>query len=255
MTLTSYRIDLDPAGTPTASRIRPAAVAMRQDGQTIVRDLDPASCGIVIVDAWDRHWCTDLSDRMRYRGGAIGPVVDHCRAAGMPVIWAPAATTKRTSAESAAEANAANLPTWSYPSAVVPDVPGDFFTGKTYTTCITGEEPEGILKHLHDQLKVAAGDYWLVTPEILWNVIQADELTTLFYAGFAANNCAANRPYGLMAMRARGIEAHLIRDLTDLDKTFTDPPLTNDEALDGWVASVESVIGPTVTAAELLRAF
>lgn len=226
---------------------------MRWNNNSILQRIIPDQSAIVVIDTWDRHWCTDLSERIKYKGGALNPVISYLRNKGFTVIWCPAATTLITQEEQIAKLNAEGLPDYDYPQVATPGVNGSFWQGKSYVTCITGESPEVIHKNIHKELKVESSDYLLFTGESLWNVIRYRNLKSLFFCGFAANNCVAGRPYGLMPMKVRGLDTYLIRDLTDLDKTITNPSMTHEDALDQWVASVESDIGPTVLSQELLN--
>lgn len=256
--LSAIQVSCYSDGTQVAENAFPPVIEMRQGDDVINKTVHPGKTGFVIVDAWDNHWCKDLRDRTSARGEKIAPVVESLREAGVTIVWAPAATNSRDDRpeEAAALQRTNALPDYPLPDvSPIPYDPHAFLGSRTKVTCVTGEQSHRFSKHLNKELRVRDGDYWAYTEQKLWNVIQYHSLTTLLYAGFAYNSCVSIRDYGLLQMKAHGMETHLIRDLTDSSFTVIDPPTPNDAILEEWALSAEPVIGPTALSTELLAKF
>lgn len=241
--------------SPSEANTESVALQVRQHPETVTRSISPRRAAVVVVDAWDRHWCSDFTRRQGEITVRMDAVIRRLRHRGFTIIWAPAATNRLTPTDDAARALTASVPNYDMPPIGRVGITDNYITGKTAITCVTGEKPTMFKKYLNENLSTVPGDYCVSTGQELWNILRNDEIDTALYMGFAANNCIKARSYGMLEMKKRGIRTFVVRDLTDLDYTVIEPPELPAEATDGWFRHVEPQIGPTVTSAELLEKF
>lgn len=230
-----------------------APLVLRQGSEQVEWDLNSADFAVVVVDVWSRHWCASFTETVNAMAPAIGRFVDRMREAGATVVHAPGGIRNQFT-DSTAYLRGQKLPVSPLPEiGSLPPLTGrDPFGGMTRVRCPSGETPRRIGYTVHPEVRVEAEDFVVFTPETLWNVFQARGISHVLYVGFAANNCVRGRPYGMLPMRMRGVEAGIVRDLTAVDFSVVEPPMSAEQTTDSWLLMAEPVVGPSISSGEVL---
>ncbi len=190
-------------------------------------------CAFVIVDAWDTHFMmgarTDAIIRKR-----IEPVVNVCRALGMPVIHAPSppVAEKYPDHRFRPTPDGENRGIHPIATEIYDSFSGSADGWPTRDMFLrTGEFAEYSLRtdpeapflptetlyaryHIHPDLGPEKGD-WVVADNIeLDALLREKRKYHLFYAGFVSNGCIQERDYGVKFMQYLGYNPILLRDCT-----------------------------------------
>ena len=171
---------------------------------------------LVLVDVWDGHYLKETADRTEVIvRDSIVPLLSACRAAGMPVIHAPAPGL------------AEHHPAWvkliedHERSEPVDDWPPKSFRSKSqaFSSFARPEEPREpelvarrAKRKLHPLVEVEEGEAVIYNGEELHRHCKENGILFLFFLGFNTNACILLRDYGTVAMSKRGYEVIVVRD-------------------------------------------
>lgn len=236
-------------------------IHLRQGDGSVVWEVRPETSAILLVDVWSNHWCNDLRDRVDAKASTIGVFVDLMRKHGVTILHAPSAAIReyvghpavRNVRPAIVAARGVEPPE---PQAIARPALAEPFRGMKLERCISGEARQRTTPlRQHAAIHIDERDYMSVSAREIWALAHAKGLEHLFYVGFAAGNCVIGRQFGMLPMAELGLKVALLRDLTDVDFTVVDPPMSNAEATDLVVREIEKVVGPSIASDELAAAF
>ena len=214
---------------------------------------------LVLVDIWAEHpYTTHLERGAKITQEKIAPVVKACRKAGITIVHAPSPSGAalypqwtRYAAEKELFGATGAADTW----------PPQEFRSRTGKYAHLKRPEESWRKAYTERIKARSimkaveprpEDFVISTGEQLHRLLKHKKITTLFFAGFAANMCVLFRDYGVYAMYQRGYGTILLRDGTaaiEANDTFDDWGLTK-----AAVLSVEMCFGQSATSDALISA-
>ena len=244
----------------TVASLRAETIHLRQGG-SVVWEARPETSAILLVDVWSNHWCNDLRDRVDAKASMIGVFVDLMREHGVTILHAPSAEIREYAGHPAvrsvrpaiAVVRGVEPPE---PQAIARPALAEPFRGMKLERCISGEARQRITPlRQHAAIHIDERDYMSVSAREIWALAQAEGIEHLFYVGFAAGNCVLGRQFGMLPMAELGLKVALVRDLTDVDFTVVDPPMSNADATDLVVREIEKAVGPSISSDELTAAF
>jgi nicotinamidase-related amidase len=250
-------------GLPTSSAaVSPIGLTLqtrdRESGGTLATKewVDPSRIGVVIVDMWNTNDCMTNAQRAAALVPRMNKALDAARRLGMSIIWAPTDVASQYVGMPQRE-RAIALVRYPLPHIANFSCPFSVPTVRP-AKCMCGP---GIVCHVHygwdamdPDLVIASGDWIVGDPEELYSIYRQRNLTRLIYMGINTNLCVMNKPEGIAAMTAAGVQCTLARDLTDAE-TYYDPDLafTPDIGTEKDIADVERSGIPTINMAEEVR--
>ena len=206
----------------SAPAARAAALSLRVqrrdgDGRAVVErvSLNAKKTAIVVVDMWDRHWCTTYTARVGNLVPRMNRTLAAARRLGIQVVFAPSdvlAPYKDAPQRKAMRA----IPPRALPKKVgfnPPGPPG----GRDCCECGPDRpcKSRAVWTRQHGDLKIAPGD--LIADcnnggELL-RLCGHRGIDTLVYMGVASNMCVLYRGCGLRNMKSYGLTAYFVSDL------------------------------------------
>ena len=229
-------------------------------GQVVIKPLkiDPRKVGIVIVDAWNYHWCMTWPEQ----GGGMTPrmirALQGCRKLGMSVLWGPTDSASMFSGWPQRQRAMA------VPYVPVPNVRKAecrftvLHAGQNWPGCLCGPGIPCQVNYGNDgmdpRLEISESDLIVSGTEELYSICQARGITLLIYLGGATNICLTGKDVGLGPMYAAGLDTAFARDLAfawtgyDPARGYT-PTTGNAQAAD----DLERAQIPTMMLVEELR--
>lgn len=226
--------------------------------------LDPTRTALVVIDMWDRHWCTTFTARVANLVPRMNRAMDAARKLGIQVVFAPSDVVDFYRDAPERRAMLA-IPQHPEPKTIgfnppVPPGPTDFCECGPDEPC---KEKTKVWTRQHPALEIMPED--LIGDanhggELL-NLCAERKIDTLLYAGVASNMCVLNRSMGLRNMKDHGLRVMVIADLVE---AITSNGLDADRKVDrnmtpaGGSARVqrhiEQFIAPTISSRDLLDA-
>ena len=213
-----------PSARTDAADLAPRKVPLNlkrraDDGRAVVQPvaIDPARTAIVVIDMWDRHWCTTYTARV---GNLIPRMNETLRAArklGIQVVHAPSGTMDFYEGHPQRAAMLA-IPSQPVPKTIAfqpPEPPG----GKDCCECGPDRPctPHKAFTRQHPDLEIAPGD--LIgdcnNARELLSLCGHRKITTLVYMGVASNLCVLHRQFGMISMRRHGLDVIFVADLVE----------------------------------------
>lgn len=256
---------LGPAMVPAAEVVVTAQTrdaAGRKVRQKVT--LDPARTALVVIDMWDRHWCTTFTARVANMVPRMNRALDAARKLGIQVVFAPSDVVDFYCDAPQRKAMLA-IPQHPVPKTIgfnPPAAPGptDFCECGPDELC---KQKAKVWTRQHPGLEIMPED--LIgdanNGRELLNLCAQRKIDTLLYAGVASNLCVLNRSMGVRNMKDHGLRVMVIADLVE---AITSNGLDADRKLDrnmtpaGGTARVqrhiEQFIAPTIETRELLDA-
>jgi nicotinamidase-related amidase len=210
-------------GVPLPADAQTAVALVAQtrdaDGATVRRTLalQPAKTAVVVVDMWDRHWCTTYTTRVGNLVPRMNQTLDAARKLGLQVVFAPSDVV---AFYKDAPQRKAMLAVPQHPeakktgfSAPAPPGPTDFCECGPSRPC----KPGGCWSRQHPGLKI--GDADLIgdcnNGRELLNLCAERKIDTLLYMGVASNMCVQYRSMGLRNMLDHGLRVVVVADLVE----------------------------------------
>ena len=211
------------AAFPTRAESAPLALraqARDAQGSRIVQQLvvDPAKTAVVVVDMWDRHWCTTYTARVANLVPRMNRTLEAARRLGIQVVFAPSDVVDfyRDSPQRKA---IEKVPAHPEPKAIGLNPPAP--PGPT-DCCECGPDQPCKNKvktwtRQHPGLVITQRD--LIgdcnNGRELLNFCAERGIDTLVYMGVASNMCVQFRSMGLRNMKNHGLRAVVVADLVE----------------------------------------
>jgi nicotinamidase-related amidase len=194
---------------------------------------------LIIVDMWDRHWCSGATARGGALAVKINEAAERARNRGLLVIHAPSDTmdfyrehparirfleavkTARPESGTESEAESATVPIADYPP------PVDASDGGSDTPALDAWAPNTLVWkrqtekiRIDEKLDLVCGD----EGDNLRSVLRRRGINNLIYLGVHTNMCIIGRSFGIKNMLRHGFRTVLARDLTDAMYNPEKPP-------------------------------
>lgn len=259
--------DVGPPLIPARGRqtVQEQKFVNRPDGTTVIvpearvvavnmqRPLDPAKTAVVVCDMWDDHWCQSAAKRCDALAKAAEPVLKACRAKGMTVIHAPSdcmgfyqdhPARKRMLAVKKVEVpKDKDVP--------CPPLPVDDSDGGCDDPAPAKEHRAWTRQHAAITIDPDK-DYITQDGREVYGLLKEKGLTTVVVMGVHTNMCVLNRSFAIKQMVKWGVDALLVRDLTDAMYNPKKRPFVSHEAGTNLIIEyIEAHWCPTVTAKDL----
>lgn len=216
--------------------------------------IDPAKCGVVIVDMWNYHWCLTAGERVRAMTPRMNRALEGARKLGMKVIWAPTDVADLYLGKPQRErAMAAE----DKPIARVRSLPWHGTLGGG-CVCGPGISCETIWgwDGMHPDLVVADQDYIVgADADGMYALCMKLGVSHLIYMGVHTNMCVLGKGPAIKNMYDAGFACVLARDLTDA-LTHYDPRtgFTPDDGTARVVSDLAQSDVPSINMADEMRA-
>lgn len=202
-----------------AAAVELTAQSRDQEGRLVRQALalDPAKTAVVVIDMWDRHWCTTYTARVDSLVPRMNRTLDAARQLGIQVVFAPSDVVgfyKDAPQRHAMQA----VPAQPEPKKVgctapVPPGPTDLCECGPGRPCKAGS----VWTRQHPGLRMAGGD--LIGDcnhgRELLNLCAARQIDTLLYMGVASNMCVQYRSMGLRNLKDHGLRVFVVADLVE----------------------------------------
>ena len=206
----------------------------------------------VLVDLWDNHFIESWLERAdRITREAVVPVLEQARRTGLTIVHAPSPAV----AEQFDQLKQHVPP---LPGAESDWPPVAFRSRQGAYASFRGPraQPPGIPSidalGMSPHIDVQDGEHVVATGDQLHDLLRANGVLHLLYAGFATNWCILNRDYGMRAMAQRGYNMILLRDVT-MGVEFPDT-LAAETATEMAIREVEQQLGFSATKDDFLAA-
>jgi len=225
--------------------------------------IDPARAAIVVVDMWDKHWCTTYTARVANLVPRMNRTLEAARTLGIQIVFAPSDVVdfyKDAPQRKAMQA----LPSHPEPrktecTAPPPPGPTDFCECGPQRPCPN----RACWTRQQADLKIADQD--LIgdcnNGRELLNLCAERGIDTLIYMGVASNMCVQYRSMGLRAMRGYGLRTLVIADLVEaISSNGVDAEGTPNRSFTPAAgtarvqAHLEQYLAPTLESRQLLTA-
>jgi nicotinamidase-related amidase len=202
---------------------------------------------------WDRHWCTDATQRVGELAHRMEPVVQAARAAGVLIIHAPSETMdfykdfpQRKTMLATPRATPPPSKGLTSPALPIDDsdrgcqTPGDW-EHKAWTR----ENPI---------LSIQPNDVISDNGEEIYSLLHQRGIKNLFIMGVHINMCILDRTFAIKQMTNWGISCVLVRDLTDsMYNPKSRPYVSHAEGTELVIEYIEKHWCPTTLSADLVK--
>lgn len=215
--------------------------------------LAPAESAIVICDMWDRHWSRGATERVGKMAPLMNKLINHARARGVHIVHAPS-DTMPFYADAPARKRVLGTPPVEPPPPIDradPPLPIDDSDGGSDT----GEKPWfKAWSRQHpaieiDQERDAISD----NGNEVYSYLHPRGVRTVFVMGVHTNMCVINRSFGIKQLVRWGLQAVLIRDLTDaMYNPAMRPYVSHAAGTQLVIEYIEKFWAPSVESSELL---
>ena len=216
--------------------------------------IDPAKCGVVIVDMWNYHWCMTAGERVRAMTPRMNRALEGARKLGMKVIWAPTDVAdlylgkpQRERAMAAGDKPILRLRSLPWHGTLG----GGCLCGPGIS-CETNWGWDG----MQPDLVIADQDYIVgADADGMYALCEKLGLSHLIYMGVHTNMCVLGKGPAIKNMYDAGFACILARDLTDA-LTHYDPQagFTPDDGTARVVSDLERSDVPSINMAEEMKA-
>ncbi|MEX0678816.1 MAG: isochorismatase family protein [Pirellulales bacterium] len=194
----------------------------RFDEKTAVRELAPRETAILICDMWNKHWCASATRRCDALARKMAPLIGEARAAGVHIVHSPSDTLDSYKDHPACK-RALAVATVTPPSPI-------------RSWCSLEEAREGKLPiddsdggcdcqpqckqaspwtSQHPAIHIADGDFISDDGRQVYSYFVEQGIKHVIYVGVHTNMCVLGRSFGIRQMTKLGLDAILVRDLTD----------------------------------------
>ncbi|MGA2032095.1 MAG: isochorismatase family protein [Thermoguttaceae bacterium] len=218
------------------------------------KSLKAEETAIIICDMWDKHWSRGAAERVGQMAPRMNEVVKAARARGVTVVHCPSETIDFYKDSAARQrvlaAPKAEMP----PEAAHADPPqpcdagdGGSDTGEVRAYRAWSRQHPAIEI---DQEKDGISD----NGQEVWNFLQQKGVKNVILMGVHTNMCVLGRPFAIKCMVRRGMNAMLVRDLTDAMYNPARPPYVgHEEGTRLIIEYVEKFWCPTIASEDLVR--
>jgi nicotinamidase-related amidase len=223
--------------------------------QVTTKMLKPEQTAIIVCDMWDKHWSRGASERVEQMVPRMNEVVKAARARGVTILHCPSETMDFYK-DTPARQRLVNAPKVELPPLAAHDDPpqpvdssdGGSDTGEKSWHKAWGRQHAGIeIDHERDGISDKADE--------VWAFLQQKGIKNVVIMGVHTNMCILNRPFAIKAMTRRGMNAMLVRDLTDAMYNPARPPyVSHVEGTRLVIEYIEKFWCPSLSSADLLDA-
>jgi len=238
------------------SRIQPFKGADSWQEVRFSQELVPEKAAVVICDMWDKHWCPSATRRCGAIAEKMAPVIDAAREAGMLIVHCPSDTMKfyqdhpaRKRAQAAAAVEPPPAKTIAEPKLPIDDSDGgcdDVPAPKMYNAW-SRQHPTLSIDESRDVISDIGQE--------VYNCLAARGIDRVIVMGVHTNMCVLGRSFAIRQLSRWGLQAMLVRDLTDTMYDPKDPPhVSHEEGTELVVQHIEKYWCPTLTSDELIAA-
>ena len=218
----------------------------------IEKEIPTSQMAIIICDMWDAHWSRGAAERVDAMAPRMNQVVQAARRTGVQIIHAPSDTLTFYTETPARERMTAGprvdppqpLP-HDDPPLPVDDSDGGSDTGpeKTYRAW----------SRQHPAIEIQDEDGISDDGLEIYSFLQRFGIRTVLIMGVHTNMCVLNRSFGIKALVRWGVDAVLVRDLTDaLYNPAKCPYVSHDEGTRLVVEYIEKHWCPTIAGEDLI---
>ena len=208
------------------------------------RDIKPENTAIVIVDAWDSHWCNTWTNHAAATVPRLKKTIEYARQSGFQIIWCPSDVVNQHVGSLPRERALAIPLVDSVPR--IREISADFsfpYTEHAGVECNCGPGIQCPLYYRWDgmnpNLTIRDEDYLVRGTKEMYSVCKEEGITNLIYTGWATNICLWGKPSGIWYMYGAGLQTFLARDLTDAISNYV--PSKQFTPDDGTTISIEAL--------------
>lgn len=182
--------------------------------------LTPSETAVIIVDMWDKHWCTGATIRGAEIAERMDVVIRRAREMGMLIVHAPSDTMDFYKNSEACKRLMA-IPIMKHIPTVreIPDYPQpvDASDAGSDTQAIDKYTPNmRVWERQTDKIDIdESRDIIGDNGDMIYSYLHDMGIRNIIYMGVHTNMCILNRPFAIKAMLRRGMNVILCRDLTD----------------------------------------
>jgi len=252
--------DAPPRSASTAGALSLPVRTRRPDGTgdgdaavTGTRQLVADETAVLLCDVWDDHWSRGAAARVEVMAPRINDIVEHLRRRGVLVVHAPSDTLDfyrehpaRRRVQETPRVEPPEAPPLPEPPLPIDDSDGGSDTGEaSWFTAWTRQ---------HAAIRIDDGDVISDDGAEIYSVLRAAGRRTVLVMGVHTNMCVLGRSFGLRNLVRWGLDAMLVRDLTDaMYNPAMSPYVSHDRGTELVVEHIERHLCPTVVSADLLR--
>jgi nicotinamidase-related amidase len=229
--------------------------------KTDVRTLPADQTAILICDLWNQHWCASATRRCGEIAKVIAPLVSDARAAGVYIVHAPSDTLEFYK-DHPARQRAMKISLVTPPSPIAGwckldkaaegDLPIDDSDGgcDCQPQCKQGSP----WTRQHPAVEIAEVDFISDDGKQVYSYFVEKGIKNVLYMGVHTNMCVLGRSFGIRQMSRLGLNAVLMRDLTDtMYNPRMKPFVPHEQGTALVVSHVERHWCPTATSTALVE--
>jgi nicotinamidase-related amidase len=196
--------------------------ADRASEKTDKREWIPRETAILICDTWNKHWCASATRRCDELARKMAPLIDQARARGVHIIHSPSDTLVFY------RDHPARLRAMAVPAAVPPSPIGQASSlDKAREGSLPIDDSDGgcdcqpqckqrqAWTRQHPAITIADDDIISDNGQEVYNYLVQQGIKNVIYVGVHTNMCVLGRTFGIRQMTTLGLNAVLVRDLTD----------------------------------------
>jgi nicotinamidase-related amidase len=204
------------------SRLETEQSSKRWHATTKPVEWKAAETAIVICDMWDRHWCSQATERVGQMAPRMNEVVNAARDRGALIIHCPSDTLdfykntrQRKLAQSAPKVETkVPLQNWCHLDASVEGMALPIDDSDGGCDCETPVKNYRAWSRQHPAIEIADGDAITDSAEAFYLMKQRG-ISNVVVMGVHTNMCVLGRPFSIRQMVQQGQNVVLMRDMTD----------------------------------------
>ena len=210
---------------------------------------------LVICDVWQRHSCRGANERVAPMLPRMNELACVLRRAGVLIVHAPAGGVVFYE-DHAARRRVLDAPETTLPRDLAHDDPPMPVVGDDTSDTTDDCGVDNMDLHQHAAIEIdAESDAISEKGAELYNLFVQRRICNFLIMGVHTNMCILDRPYGIKQMVRWGLNAALVRDLTDaMYNPATAPYVSHEEGTRLVVEFIEKFWCATVTSDDLLAA-
>jgi nicotinamidase-related amidase len=224
------------------------------------REWKTKETAIIICDMWDAHWCTGASERTAEMAPKMDSVVSIARNKGMLIVHSPGGCMEFYKGHPARN-NAIKLKNSGWKETINSEKlqteknakwPIDDSDGGC--DCSPECKQHHPWKRQIERIQIHEQDLITDSGEELLSYFHSAGINKVILIGVHTNMCIINRPYGLRSIINAGIEAVLMRDLTDsMHDSKQWPYVSHFDGTRLMIDYIEKYICPTIVSSDLTQ--
>ena len=217
---------------------------------------EPSETVILVIDMWAGYGSVSATHNVTLLAPLMNDAFADARARGVRVIWAPANggtssyedTPQRQMMEDAPYSELPISWTWWYPE----PWEYDYFALLEEGHSESGD-PDNIDSRQTDALTIEPDDGISEDLQEMWNWFTDNHIQHVILTGMYTNYCILGRPWGLRALDAAGMDAVVVRELTDSQGSVFDRPYytSHDRITDLSIEHIERFWASTIPVDDL----